>query len=92
MPNITIEVVYASLNKQSLLSLQVPQDSTVQQAISLSGLLSHYPEISLADKQVGIWSKPCNLDAPIKANDRIEIYRTLQNDAKKARIERVNNY
>jgi putative ubiquitin-RnfH superfamily antitoxin RatB of RatAB toxin-antitoxin module len=43
-----VGVCYAEADRQSWLRLEVPNNSTVEQAIQLSGLLSRYPEIDLS--------------------------------------------
>ena len=37
---------------------------------------------------VGVWTKLRPLDTPLRANDRVEIYRSLQVDPKEARRQR----
>lgn len=90
MNSIMVEVAYAQPNRQTLLQLKVPAEYTVAQAIEVSGILKQHPEISLSTQTVGIWSKPCDLGTKLKQHDRIEIYRPIQADPKKARISRVN--
>lgn len=86
---ITIEVAYALPEKQSLLQLQVDAESTVEQAIDKSGIMTSHPEIDLSALKVGIWSKTCKLDASLKDGDRIEIYRPLIADPKEVRKRRA---
>lgn len=86
---ITIEVVYALPGKQSLLTIAVAAEATVQQAIEQSGILQLYPEINLTEQKVGIWSRPVKLTEPVKATDRIEIYRPLIADPKDLRRRRA---
>ncbi|WP_333608132.1 RnfH family protein [Arsukibacterium sp.] len=86
---ITIEVVYALPAKQSLLTIAVAPDATVQQAIEQSGILQLYPEINLEEQKVGIWSRPVKLTEQVKATDRIEIYRSLIADPKDLRRRRA---
>ncbi|MGX5202747.1 RnfH family protein [Aliikangiella sp. IMCC44632] len=87
--NIPIELIYALPNEQDLLTIEVPADSTVEQAIGLSGILQRYPEIDLQKNKVGIFSKVCKLTDPLQAGDRIEIYRPLIADPKEARMKKV---
>ena len=86
---ITIEVAYALPEKQSLLQLQVDAESTVEQAIDKSGIMTSHPEIDLSLLKVGIWSKTCKLEAGLKDGDRIEIYRPLIADPKEVRKRRA---
>ncbi|WP_413693576.1 RnfH family protein [Psychromonas sp. KJ10-2] len=82
---IDIEVVYGLPHKQVLLSLKVPTGTTIEQAIKLSGIVKHFPEIVPSEAVVGIFSKPDKLDSTVKQGDRIEIYRPLIADPKEMR-------
>lgn len=88
-PLISIEVAYAEGNKQILIRLDVPKDTTVLKGIMASTILRQFPHLAeagvLADR-VGIFGKICRLDMPLKASDRIEIYRDLLRDPKANRI------
>ena len=85
----SIEVAYALPDKQSLLEVEVPSGSQVQQAIETSGILSLYPEIDLAVNKVGIWNRAAKLTEQLKDSDRIEIYRPLIADPKEVRKKRA---
>ncbi|MEE2000188.1 RnfH family protein [Alkalimonas sp. MEB108] len=87
--SITIEVAYALPQKQSLLTVTVPAEASVEQAIRLSGILELYPELELATQKVGIWSRAVKLSDPLKAGDRIELYRPLIADPKELRRKRA---
>lgn len=86
---ITVEVVYAKPERQSLLTLAVAPGSTVEDAITASGILQQFPEIDLALQKVGIWSRPVKLQDSVKPGDRIEIYRPLIADPKDLRRRRA---
>lgn len=86
---INVEVTYGLPHKQSLLSLKVASDSTVLQAIELSGIQKVYADIDLADNKVGIWNRTCKLTDTLKDGDRIEIYRPLIADPKEVRKRRA---
>jgi putative ubiquitin-RnfH superfamily antitoxin RatB of RatAB toxin-antitoxin module len=75
-----IGVAYADKFKQVWLKLEVPDDSTVQQAIEHSGLLEKFPEIDLTTQKVGIFGKLTKLDAKLEEGSRIEIYRPITAD------------
>ncbi len=86
---IQIEVVYGLAHKQKLLSLLVSQGSTVEQAITESGIISLFPEIDLTENKVGIWNKAVKLSTVLESLDRIEIYRPLIADPKEVRKRRA---
>lgn len=75
-----VGVAYADKFKQVWLKLEVPDDSTVRQAIEHSGLLKQFPEIDLENQKVGIFGKVTKLDAKIAEGSRIEIYRNITAD------------
>lgn len=87
---ITIEIVYALPNKQTVLTLQIEPNTTVQQAIQRSEILKKYPEIDLeSTNKVGIYGKQVKLDTILRHRDRIEIYRPLIADPKEIRRKRA---
>lgn len=73
----TIEIAYASADKQFLLSITLPKSCSVQQAIESSGILEQCPEIDFSYNKIGIFGKTVALKTLVKDNDRIEIYRPL---------------
>jgi putative ubiquitin-RnfH superfamily antitoxin RatB of RatAB toxin-antitoxin module len=85
---INAEVVYATPERQILLPVTLPENCSVIDAISLSGILPQFDELvrkDIASLNVGIFSIPCALDREVKQGDRIEIYRPLRHDPKEAR-------
>jgi putative ubiquitin-RnfH superfamily antitoxin RatB of RatAB toxin-antitoxin module len=60
--------------------LEVPDESTVEEAIKLSGVLKLYPEINLGTQKVGIFGKIATLETTVKEGDRVEIYRQITVD------------
>ena len=72
-----IGVAYANQFTQTWSKLEVPDGSTVFQAIQYSGLLTQYPEIDLEIQKVGIFGKLTKLDAKVEEGARIEIYRAI---------------
>jgi putative ubiquitin-RnfH superfamily antitoxin RatB of RatAB toxin-antitoxin module len=83
--NCKIEVVYGTPIKQDILVVDVPENTNVEQAIVLSGILSMYEEIDLTVNSVGVWNKTAKLDTIVNDLDRIEIYRPLIADPKEVR-------
>ena len=86
---IKIEVVYALPHEQTLLKLDVPQASTIADAVKLSVLLEKYPEIDLAKSKFGLYGKLSKADTVLREKDRIEIYRPLLADPKEVRRKRA---
>lgn len=86
---IAVEVAYATPQKQHLLSLNVPQGSTLEDAVRRSGILELCPEIDLEVNKVGVWGKLSTLGQTLAPRDRAEIYRALKADPKEARRKRA---
>ncbi len=86
---IEIEVVFASAQRYQTIPLQVPNGTTIEQAIHASGILTLFPEISLSLNRVGIFGKLKLLTEVVEAQDRIEIYRPLPQSAIAARKARL---
>ena len=75
-----IGVAYADKFKRTWLQLDVPDGSTVREAIEHAGLLKQFPDIDLESQRVGIFGKFTKLDARVKDGDRVEIYRPITAD------------
>lgn len=84
-----VEVAYALVDNQSLISLEVKEGTTLKEAIEASGILEIYNQIDLSKQQVGIFSKFASLDTVLREKDRVEIYRPLVADPKEVRKERA---
>ncbi|WP_295581136.1 RnfH family protein [uncultured Lamprocystis sp.] len=72
-----VGIAYADKFKQTWLKLDMPDGSTVREAILRSGLLNQFPEIDLDRNQVGIFGKITRLDAKLADGNRVEIYRPI---------------
>jgi putative ubiquitin-RnfH superfamily antitoxin RatB of RatAB toxin-antitoxin module len=86
---IKIQVCYAPPGKPFILTLEVPESSSLEQAIVLSGILAAFPEIDLSQSKVGIFGKLKTLDVNLRQGDRVEIYRALVADPMEARRRRA---
>jgi len=84
-----VEVAYALPDKQSLISIQIKNGSTLKEAIEASGILETFEQIDLSKDRVGIFAKFASLDTILRDKDRVEIYRPLVADPKKARKDRA---
>jgi putative ubiquitin-RnfH superfamily antitoxin RatB of RatAB toxin-antitoxin module len=84
-----IEVAYATPQRQALLRVAAVPGCTLRQAIERSGILDEFPEIDLERCRVGVFGHLRQLDDPVQAGDRVEIYRGLQADPKQARHQRA---
>lgn len=84
-----VGVCYAETDRQLWIRLEVPESSSVEQAIRCSGLLKRFPEIDLSRHKVGIYGKLVRLDGPVKEGDRIEIYRPIVADPRTVRRRHI---
>jgi putative ubiquitin-RnfH superfamily antitoxin RatB of RatAB toxin-antitoxin module len=75
-----IGVAYSDPAQQIWLTIEVPDDAKVEEAITRSGILRMFPTIDLAEQKVGVFGKLVKLDAPLRAGDRVEIYRPITCD------------
>ena len=86
---LSIEVVYGTPTRQELIACNIEPNTTVEQAIAVSGIIEDFPEIDLTINNVGIWNRAAKLKDIVKDLDRIEIYRPLIADPKEVRKRRA---
>jgi putative ubiquitin-RnfH superfamily antitoxin RatB of RatAB toxin-antitoxin module len=86
---IPVEVVYAMPKEQVLIKLEVPQNTTLRQAIRLSALYDRFPFLDSTTAKIGVFSQIADAERLAKAGDRIEIYRELVADPKVTRRQRA---
>lgn len=86
-----VEVAYARPDRQRIVTLQVPEGTTLVEAAKLSGIVDLFPEINLDEIDMGIFGKVVKIPAeqPLREGDRVELYRPLQIDPKQARLNRA---
>jgi putative ubiquitin-RnfH superfamily antitoxin RatB of RatAB toxin-antitoxin module len=87
-----VEVVYCpkpGLN--DLVALQLPEGSTLADALHASGLMQRH-SLPLEGLRVGVWCKAKELSTPLRDRDRVEIYRPLIVDPKEARRQRYRRH
>ena len=75
-----VGIAYSENVQQIWLTIEVPDDATVNDAIARSGILDMFPHIDLATQKVGIFGKIVKTEAPLRAGDRVEIYRPITCD------------
>ena len=81
-----VSIVYAqSSYDQFEQALDVDVGASIADVITQSSLLQHYPTLDITQASVGVFAKRLSLNAIVKNGDRIEIYRPLLVDPKKAR-------
>lgn len=86
-----VGVCYAEADRQLWMRLEVPDDSNIEQAIVLSGVLDQFPEIDLTTQKVGVFGKLAKLNAPLREGDRVEIYRKITADPKQVKRRQLQD-
>jgi len=84
---IAIEVVYAEPDRQICLALQLAAGTLVGEA--LAEVSAEIPGVDLGTVPVGIFGEVCTRSRRLQDGDRIEIYRTVEVNAKEARRRRA---
>lgn len=75
-----IGVAYSEHAQQIWLTIEVPDQATVGDAIERSGILRMFPHIDLTTQKVGIFGKIVKTEAALRPGDRVEIYRPITCD------------
>ena len=86
---IAIEIVYALPDRQTLLSLSVPEGATVAAVLDRPELAVLHPDLAWQQHRVGVFGQLVQSDHVLHDGDRIEIYRPLIADPKASRQARV---
>jgi len=93
---ITVEVAYATPERQLIIPLQVAAGTTAYEAVLCSGICAEFPGIDPAKDPMGIFSNrldgkgwPTPREYRLQPGDRVEIYRSLRIDPKQARRKRA---
>lgn len=85
MARLSIEVVYATRERQEIVPVVVEQGATALDAVRASGLSELHPELDAGPLRLGIFGSEVAAGALVADGDRVEIYRPLQVDPKAAR-------
>jgi len=79
MKRVTVEVVLAFPERQSVRRVDLPAGSTVGDAVAASGLQAPAPA------RFGVYGKAVPAATVVREGDRVEIYRPLRADPKELR-------
>ena len=89
--HLSVEVAYATPERQKIIVLEVEPGCTALAAAEQSGITQYFPEIDLAVAKIGVFGKTVKADQyRLKASDRVEIYRPLLADPKALRKARAD--
>ena len=84
-----ISVAVALPACQEVVEVEVPAGAIVRQALDAAAVADRFPELDVANREVGVWSRRCARDTVLREGDRVEVYRPLAADAKAMRRARV---
>ena len=84
-----VQVAVARPDRQEVIEVELPAGATVADALAAARLAQRFPEMDASGACVGIWSKPCGLDAPLREGDRVELYRPLEANPREMRRARA---
>ena len=72
-----VGVAYSENAQQIWLTIEVPDEAKVNDAIERSGILKMFPHIDLDTQKVGVFGKIVKLETTLRPGDRVEIYRPI---------------
>lgn len=87
--SLRVSVAVALPERQEVVELELPAGATVGDAVGAARLPERFPGLDVAAFTLGVWSRPCRADTPLRDGDRVELYRPLQADAKARRRARA---
>jgi putative ubiquitin-RnfH superfamily antitoxin RatB of RatAB toxin-antitoxin module len=85
---IQIEIVYADADRQILRKVKIAADSTVADALLVSGIFAVLP-VDFVPAGLGIFGHTVKPATRLRDGDRIELYRPLLADPKESRRRRA---
>lgn len=93
---ITVEVAYATPEKQKIITLHVPINTAILDAINQSKICEEFAELKMLHfdhiTPIGIFGKKIDPQTyQLQDKDRIEIYRPLAKTPNQRRLERAKN-
>jgi putative ubiquitin-RnfH superfamily antitoxin RatB of RatAB toxin-antitoxin module len=77
-----ISLVYANPTQPLWLEFEVPEDCTVDEAITASGILERVTDVDFGSLKTGVFGKLAKRDQPLRTGDRVEIYTAAIADPK----------
>ncbi len=75
-----VGVAYSEQGQQVWMTIEVPDEAIVMDAIERSGILKLFPHIDLEAQKVGVFGKVVKPQTPLRPGDRVEIYRPITCD------------
>lgn len=82
---IRVEVAAAMPDRQVVIELELPEGSTLLEAVERAGLDRALPEMTIDADRLGVFGKRRSPDTVLREGDRAEVYRPLTADPKTVR-------
>lgn len=87
--SLRVSVAVALPGRQEVIELELPEASTVGDAIEAARVRERFAGLDLGAARLGIWSRTCERGTRLRDGDRVEIYRELRADPKAMRRSRA---
>ena len=87
--HISVEVVFVGESSQKTIHLRLPGQITARQAVNQASLDNDFPEFDFASAPLGIFGRKVPDNYLLADQDRVEIYRPLQQTPQETRRQRV---
>ena len=87
--HISVEVVFAGESRQKVIHLKLPGQITARQAVNQTSLSTDFPEFDFASAPLGVFGTKVPDNYLLADQDRVEIYRPLQQTPQETRRQRV---
>jgi putative ubiquitin-RnfH superfamily antitoxin RatB of RatAB toxin-antitoxin module len=87
MPRVSVAIALA--DRQEVIDLDLPEGATAGDAVTAARIGERFPGLDAGTFTLGIWSRPCAVQALLREGDRVELYRPLVADAKAQRRARA---
>ena len=84
---ISVVVALATPTQQVVIPLTVPKGSSAGDAVQHSEIGEKFPKLDLSSLALGVWGEIVDRQHTLKPGDRVELYRPLQIDPRRARRE-----
>ncbi len=89
LPRIRVSLVYAEPGRVFDAAFDLPEGSTVAEAIECSGIRARRPDVDIRADRLGVFARKALPATVLRDGDRVEIYRPLRIDPKEARRKRA---
>lgn len=87
--DMTVEVAYATPDKQVIVPLRVTRGCTAIEAVNASAIADQFDGLDVSSAKLGVFGQLVPVDRELREGDRVEIYRPLIADPKQVRKERA---